>query len=88
MEQSTLVDLISDKHQEKEQPFQPGDRVIALFGNEGKVHSISANGLFLSVKFDNFDSLVVFNIDGRASAWHKEPSIKRIEDDTERTENP
>jgi len=58
--------------------FKIDDNVIA-FGNKGVVKGISVNGLFLLVKFEDFESIVLFNIDGRESAWHKEPSLKKEE---------
>jgi hypothetical protein len=57
--------------------FEIGDKVVA-FGNEGVVHSISSNGMFLHVKFKEFESLVVFNIDGRLFKWNKKPTLKKV----------
>lgn len=57
--------------------FQVGDKVTA-FGNQGVVHSISSNGMFVNVKFKDFDSLVVFNIDGRLFKWNKKPTLKKV----------
>lgn len=57
--------------------FKVGDRVAA-FGNRGVVHSISINGMFLNVKFNDSDSLVVFNIDGRIFRWNKKPILKKL----------
>jgi hypothetical protein len=58
--------------------FQPNDRVKSLTGNLGTVHSISQNGIFLQIKFDDFDSLVVLYLDGRQQSWHKKPFIRKI----------
>ena len=57
--------------------FQVGDRVVA-FGNRGNVHSLSQNGLFINVKFDDFDSIVVFNTDGKMFKWNKKPILKKV----------
>lgn len=57
--------------------FQMGDRVMA-FGSRGNVHSLSSNGLFVMVKFDDFDSLVVFNTDGKMFKWNKKPILKKV----------
>jgi hypothetical protein len=57
--------------------FRIGDRVRA-FGNKGVVHSLSKNGMFINVKFCDFDSLVVFYTDGKICQWHKNPSLKKV----------
>lgn len=57
--------------------FSPGDKVIA-FGNVGEVKKISTNGLFVEVKFSDFDSIVTFYLDGKFSKWHKEPSLRKL----------
>lgn len=58
-------------------PFTKGDKVTA-FGNEGVVKNISDNGMFLIVKFNDFESTVVFNKDGRLMKWHKEVSLRKL----------
>lgn len=55
--------------------FTPGNKVTA-FGNFGKVKSVS-NG-FVIVKFDECESTVVFNEDGKLMKWHKEVSLKHV----------
>ena len=57
--------------------FEIGDKVAA-FGNRGYIKSISVNGMFLNVKFDDCDNLVVFNIDGKIFRWNKKPALKKI----------
>jgi len=58
--------------------FKVGDKVSA-FGVEGEVISLDEkNNYPITVEFDD-DHLSFFMIDGRASAWHKEPSLKLIE---------
>jgi hypothetical protein len=57
--------------------FQVGDKVTA-FGNKGVVHSISVNGMFVNVRFKEFDSLTVFYIDGKIHKWNKKPTLKKI----------
>lgn len=56
--------------------FQQGD-IVTAFGNRGTVKSISDNGMFVIVKFDDFESTVVFNKDGRLMSWHKRPSLRK-----------
>lgn len=55
--------------------FSVGSKVHA-FGNFGVVKNIS-NG-FVIVKFDDFESTVVFNEDGKLMKWHKEASLKHV----------
>lgn len=57
--------------------FEVGDKVRA-FGNLGIVKSLSKNGMFLEVKFDNVDTTVVFLIDGKIAKWNKKPSLKKV----------
>ena len=57
--------------------FSTGERVKA-FGNLGTIKSLSSNGMFLEVKFDNVDQTVVFLIDGRIFSWNKKPSLKKV----------
>lgn len=57
--------------------FSPGD-IVTAFGNRGIVKSISNNGMFVIVKFDDFESTVVFNKDGRLMKWHKRPSLRKV----------
>jgi hypothetical protein len=58
--------------------FKVGDKVSA-FGVEGEVISLDEkNNYPITVEFDD-DHLSFFMIDGRASAWHLEPSLKLIE---------
>ena len=80
MELHTVEDFQQEQEQQElSQPlFATGDKVTA-FGNKGVVKSISSNGLFLLVKFEDFDSIVIFNIDGKQTAWHKEASLKKEE---------
>ena len=58
--------------------MQVGDEVRA-FGNKGVVKKLSENGMFLIVKFDDFPDPVVFNLDGKLMAWHKKPSLKKVQ---------
>jgi hypothetical protein len=58
--------------------FHPEDRVKSLTGNLGTVHSISSNGLFLQIKFDDWDSLMILYLDGRQQKWHKKPFIRKL----------
>jgi hypothetical protein len=58
--------------------FQPKDRIKSLTGNLGTVHSISSNGLFLLIKFDDWDSIVILYLDGRQQKWHKKPFIRKV----------
>jgi preprotein translocase subunit YajC len=55
-------------------PLKPGDKVTA-FGNVGTVKSVTE--LHIIVKFDDFDSQVVFNKDGKLMSWHKKVSLRR-----------
>lgn len=64
--------------------FEIGEKVKA-FGNRGVVKSISINKMFVNVKFDNFDSLVVFYIDGKICQWHKKPSLKKVKKNVKTT---
>jgi hypothetical protein len=57
--------------------FKAGDKVTA-FGNVGEIKRISANGMFLEVKFAEFDSIVTFRLDGKMSSWHKTPSLEKL----------
>jgi hypothetical protein len=57
--------------------FEIGDKVKA-FGNVGTVHSFSKNGIFLYVRFKDFDSLVNFRVDGKMFGWNKKPSLKKV----------
>lgn len=57
--------------------FKVNDKVKA-FGCTGIVKAISVNGMFVHVKFPEFDSLVVFNIDGKLMSWHKKSSLKLV----------
>lgn len=68
--------------------FQVGDKVTA-FGCIGVVKQISDNGMFVYVRFNEFDGLVNFNIDGRVTSWHKDVSLKKVvEDDTNQCSRP
>lgn len=57
--------------------FSAGDTVTA-FGNIGTVKRISPNGMFVEVKFPEFDNIVTFYLDGKYSQWHKEPSLRKV----------
>lgn len=57
-------------------PFQKGDKVTA-FGNIGEVKSVGPNG-YLTVKFDDFESTVVFHTDGKLMKWNKNVSLTKI----------
>lgn len=63
-------------HLKKDGTFSQGD-IVTAFGNRGIVKSISDNG-YVIVKFDDFESTVVFNLDGRLMKWHKEVSLKHV----------
>lgn len=71
-----LVIILSPK-EPKTDPFQKGDKVTA-YGNVGEVKSVSENGMFVVVKFPEFDSNVIFNIDGRHASWCKEVSLRHV----------
>lgn len=60
--------------------MNPGDKVQA-FGNTGVIKRLSDNGLFLIVKFDNVEDLVVFYTDGKLFKWNKEAILKKAEED-------
>lgn len=58
--------------------FNVGDRVASSFGNEGTVHSLSVNGMFVMIKFDGQSDLMVVYPCGRLHKWHDKPIIWRI----------
>ena len=57
--------------------FEVGEKVRA-FGNIGIIKSISKNQMFLEVKFNNVETTVVFNRDGRIFSWNKNPTLKKV----------
>lgn len=74
---SCNIYILATSFEPKTGPFQKGDKVTA-FGNIGEVKAISENGMFVHVKFPEFDSLVVFNIDGKFTKWNKNVSLRKI----------
>lgn len=58
-------------------PFTKGDKVQA-FGNTGTVKSISVNGLFVEVAFEESPTTVIFLIDGRIHSWNNSPSLVKL----------
>lgn len=56
--------------------FQKGDKVEA-FGNIGEIRSVGPEG-HLIVKFEDFESTMVFNNDGKLMKWHKHVSLKKV----------
>jgi hypothetical protein len=72
--QKQLNSLIKKKP--KTGPFQKGD-IVTAFGNTGEVKSISENG-FVIVKFPEFESTVVFNLDGKLMSWNKDAILKKV----------
>jgi hypothetical protein len=57
--------------------FSVGDKVRA-FGNKGKVKSLSTNGMFVVVRFDNTEHDVIFYLDGKLFKWNKLPILKKV----------
>jgi len=62
--------------------MKPGDKVQA-FGNIEVVKRISESGDHFIVKFDDCDDLMVFYLDGRLFRWNKEPSLTKVEDESD-----
>lgn len=57
--------------------FVKGDKVTA-FGNSGTIKSLSTNGMFVEVTFDDAPNTVIFTIDGKCHSWNKVPCLKKI----------
>jgi hypothetical protein len=57
-------------------PFQKGDKVEA-FGCKGEIKSVGVNG-YVTVKFEDCESTVVFKTDGKLMSWHKKASLRKV----------
>jgi hypothetical protein len=73
---SSFLKQFNNLMRKSRKPFRVGDHVSA-FGNRGIIKSVSDNG-YVIVKFDDFESTVVFNKDGRLMKWHKEVSLRKV----------
>lgn len=70
------IRALNKRNKYKFAPFQKDD-IVEAFGNIGVVQSVGQNG-YLSVKFEDCESLVVFNTNGKLMKWHKNVSLKKI----------